>query len=112
MYAVVATGGKQHKVAVGDSFLAEKIDAAPGDEVRLEQVLAISDDERGLIVGRPYVAGAAVVAKVTRQARGPKIIVFKYKPKKRYRRRTGHRQAVTQLLVREIVPGAQAVAEA
>ncbi len=105
MYAVVATGGKQHKVSVGEAFVAEKLDAAPGEEVRLEQVVALSDDG-SLTVGHPYVEGAAVVARVTRQDRARKIVVFKYKPKKRYRRRTGHRQPVTHLIVKEIVRGA------
>jgi large subunit ribosomal protein L21 len=107
VYAVVQTGGKQHKVSVGHTFLVELLDEAKqaGDRVELDQVLAIGQDD-GTLIGRPTVPGARVVAEVVDpDAKGKKILVFKYKPKVRYRRKTGHRQHYTQLKVTEIVTG-------
>lgn len=108
MYAVVQTGGKQHKVSVGHTFLVELLgDEAKlaGQTVELDQVLAIGQDDTTLI-GRPTVAGAKVVAEVVEpDAKGEKLLVFKYKSKVRYRRKTGHRQHYTQLKVTEIVTG-------
>ena len=107
MYAVVQTGGKQHKVSVGQTFLVELLAGATqaGDTVELDQVLAVGQDDATLI-GRPTVAGAKVVAEVVEpDAKGKKLIVFKYKPKVRYRRKTGHRQRYTKLKVTEIVTG-------
>jgi large subunit ribosomal protein L21 len=107
VYAVVQTGGKQHKVSVGHTFLVELLADAKqaGDTVELDQVLAIGQDDTTLI-GRPTIAGAKVVAEVVDpDAKGEKILVFKYKPKVRYRRKTGHRQHYTKLKVTEIVTG-------
>ncbi|HWE61691.1 MAG TPA: 50S ribosomal protein L21 [Chloroflexota bacterium] len=101
MYAVLQTGGKQYKVEVGQVLTVEKLDVPAGEDVRFDQVLLISDDGN-VTVGTPLVAGAAVTGRVVRQDRGPKIIVFKYKPKVRYRRKTGHRQYQTQVLVETI----------
>ena len=106
MYAVLVTGGKQYKAQVGQTLIVEKLDVATGQEVEFDQVLMIADGSE-ITVGTPTVAGAKVIGKVVRQDRGPKIIVFKYKPKVRYRRKTGHRQSRTLVLVNAI----QAVAQ-
>ena len=101
VYAVLVTGGKQYTAKVGQVLTVEKLDIPAGQEVRFDQVLMLRDDE-GTTVGTPVVAGAQVRGKVVRQDRGPKIIVFKYKPKVRYRRKTGHRQFQTHVLVQAI----------
>jgi large subunit ribosomal protein L21 len=105
VYAVVQSGGQQHKVKVGQTFMVEKIAGAAevGARVELDRVLAIGGDD-GSTIGTPTVAGARVVAEVVDpDAKGKKLIVFKYKAKVRYRRKTGHRQHYTQLKVTEIV---------
>ncbi len=101
MYAVLVTGGKQYKAQVGQVLTIEKLDVPAGQDVQFDQVLLISDDAN-VTVGAPLVDGAVVTGKVVRQDRGPKIIVFKYKPKVRYRRKTGHRQSQTHVLVQTI----------
>jgi large subunit ribosomal protein L21 len=101
MYAVVKTGGKQYRVTEGQTIQVEKLDAEPGATVELDQVLLLSDDRR-VAVGRPVVDGAAVVAEVLKHDRHRKVIIFKYKRRKRYRRKAGHRQAFTALRVTEI----------
>ncbi|MBO8141859.1 MAG: 50S ribosomal protein L21 [Firmicutes bacterium] len=100
-YAIVETGGKQVRVSEGDTVYVEKLAAAEGEQVRLERVLLVSQDGQ-VRVGAPTVEGAAVVARVDRHGRGRKVLVFKYKPKKRYRRRYGHRQPFTRLVVEKI----------
>src|SRR5579884_1725470 len=80
VYAVVQTGGKQYKAEIGQVLIVEKLDVPTGEEVRFDQVLLVNDDT-SITVGTPLVAGAVVTGKVVRQDRGPKIIVFKYKPK-------------------------------
>lgn len=102
MYAIVQTGGHQYRVAPGDTIEVEKIDAQPGKDVELGDVLMLSDDN-GVVFGTPFVTGAKVVARVVRQGKGEKLIVFKFKAKKRYRRKTGHRQSLTRLNIKEIV---------
>jgi large subunit ribosomal protein L21 len=97
-YAIIETGGKQYRVAVGDSIAIEKLPVETGAEVTFERVLMVGGDGSSR-VGTPLVSGASVVGRVDAQSRGPKIIVFKYKPKKRYRRRTGHRQALTRVAI-------------
>ena len=104
MYAILETGGKQYKVRPGDTLRVEKLEAAPGETVTLDRVLLLAEGDE-VEVGRPLVAGARVTAEVVDQERGPKIIVFKYKAKVRYRRKTGHRQWISRLLVRDIVTG-------
>lgn len=89
-------------MAPGDIFNAELLAAAPGDTVELDRVLLISDDN-GITVGSPSIAGAKVVATAVGDVRGKKIIVFKYKAKTRYRKKTGHRQSYTRLEVKDIV---------
>ena len=101
MYAVLVTGGKQYTARVGQVLTIEKLETPTGDQVRFDQVLLISDDTR-VTVGTPVIAGATISGKVVRHDRGPKIIVFKYKSKKRYRRKTGHRQSQTHVLVQAI----------
>lgn len=104
MYAVVETGGKQYKLQVGDVVDVELLPAELGQEVDLERVLMLSD-EGTVKVGQPLVAGAKVRATVVGQVRGDKVVIFKYKPKVRYRRRLGHRQPYTRLSIEAIVPG-------
>lgn len=101
MYAIIETGGKQYRVQEGDVLKVEKLDVAEGEKVELDKVLALQKNE-DLIVGSPLIAGAKVVAQVLEQGRGKKIIVFKYKPKKNYRRKQGHRQPYTQLRIEKI----------
>lgn len=102
MYAIVKTGGHQYKVAPGDIIEVERLDAEAGSRIELGEVLMVGG-EAGVQVGTPLVSGARVVATVVSQHRGPKLIVFKYKAKKRYRRKTGHRQNLTRLAIKEII---------
>ncbi len=99
MYAIIATGGKQYKVAEGDIITIEKLDVEAGDTVTFDQVLAVSND--GLKVGAD-VAGATVEASVVKNGRGKKVIVYKYKRKSGYHKKNGHRQAFTQVKIEKI----------
>jgi large subunit ribosomal protein L21 len=101
VYAIIRTGGHQYKVAPGDVIEVERLEAEPGSQVELGEVLMVSGDN-GVQVGTPVVSGARVIAKVLSQGKGEKLVVFKYKPKKRYRRKTGHRQNLTMLSIKEI----------
>lgn len=101
MFAVIRTGGKQYNVAVGNSVEVEKLDGEVGSTVTLDDVLLVSDGDN-VQVGQPTVAGATVVAKITGQYRGTKIMVFRYRPKKRIRVRRGHRQYLTRLQIESI----------
>ena len=101
MYAIVKTGGKQYKVAQGDVLFVEKLEANEGDVVTLYQLLAVAG-ENGLTVGSPVVEGATVTAKVVAQGKAKKVIVYKYKAKKDYRRKQGHRQPYTKLVIESI----------
>ena len=100
-YAIIETGGKQYRVAVGDTLSIEKLPVEPGSGITFDRVLMVGGDGSAR-VGTPLVAGATVQAQVEEQYRGPKIVVFKYKPKKRYRRRTGHRQSLTRVAITAI----------
>lgn len=102
MYAVIRSGGKQYTVRPGDTLDVEKLDGEAGASVELTDVLMVSDDG-AITVGAPTVAGARVLAEIVEHGKGKKVVVFKYKPKIRYRKRTGHRQQFTRLAVREIV---------
>lgn len=102
MYAVLKTGGKQYKVTEGDVLFVEKLDAEVDSTIELTDVLAIAD-EGSMTVGSPFVEGAKVVCKVTAQDKAKKIIVFKFKAKKDYRRKQGHRQPYTKLVVETII---------
>ena len=101
MYAVLTTGGKQYRVSEGDVLFVEKLNAEVDSTVELTEVLAVSKDGE-LKVGAPVVEGAKVVAKVLAQGKAKKITVFKYKPKKDYRKKTGHRQPYTKLVIEKI----------
>ena len=100
-YAVIRTGGKQYTVSAGQVVEVEKLDVEAGSEIELGDVLMVSDDGT-VTTGKPIVENARVVARVLAQDRDKKIVVFKYKPKKRYRRKTGHRQSITRLAIKEI----------
>lgn len=102
MYAVVKTGGKQYRVSPGDSIEVEKLPHEVGEQVELDEVLLVTSGTSTKI-GRPVVEGAKVKATVTRQAKGRKVIIFKYRSSNRYRRRKGHRQHFTRLRIDEIV---------
>jgi len=102
VYAVVETGGKQYKVSAGDTVDVEKLPFEVGEKIELDRVLLVADGDE-VRVGQPTVEGAKVLATVTDHVKGPKIIVFKYKPKERYRRKKGHRQAYSRLMIDEIV---------
>jgi large subunit ribosomal protein L21 len=101
MFAVIRTGGKQARVAPGDSIRIEKLEGAVGDTIELSEVLLVGDEDSPR-VGTPLVAGAKVVGTITAQDRADKITVFKMKRRKGYRRKQGHRQAYTELRVDRI----------
>ncbi|MBI3912055.1 MAG: 50S ribosomal protein L21 [Armatimonadetes bacterium] len=109
MYAVIRAGGHQYRALVGSVLRLEKVDAPVGSEIRLNEVLMLATDE-GVRVGTPLVEGACVTALVVRQERGRKIVGFTYKPKKRERRRFGHRQWFTEVRVSAIRTGTEAKA--
>ncbi len=96
MYAVVVTGGKQYKVAEGDVLYVEKLTADVDSTVELDNVLLVGKDNGETVVGKPMVEGAKVTAKVLAQGKAKKVVVFKYKPKKDYRKKQGHRQPYTK----------------
>ena len=97
MYAIIETGGKQYRVSEGSEIYVEKLDLAEGETVTLDKVLMVGGDT--LTVGNPRVEGATVEANVVKHGKQKKIIVFKYKPKKKYRRKQGHRQPYTKLQI-------------
>lgn len=96
MLAVIKTGGKQYLVSPGDKIKIEKIEVKQGEEVVFDQVLLMEKNKK-LEIGTPLVKGAKVKAKVIDQAKGKKVIIFKYKPKKRYKKKAGHRQPFTEV---------------
>lgn len=102
MYAIVESGGRQYRAEVGHSFSTEKLSYEVGEQFDLNNVLLLADGEE-IKVGQPTIAGVSVKATVVQQYRGQKIFVWKYKSKKRYRRRQGHRQSYTKVRVDEIV---------
>jgi large subunit ribosomal protein L21 len=102
MYAVIKTGGKQYRVSPGESIDVEKLPYDVGEQIEFDEVLLVSDDSDPKI-GQPLVEGAKVKATVTRQTKGRKVIIFKFRPSKRYRRKKGHRQHYTRLRIDEIV---------
>lgn len=101
MHAVIRTGGKQYRVTPGAIFEVEKIDGNVGDTISLTDVLLVSNGD-SVQIGQPIVDGATVTAKITGQHRGEKIMVFRYRPKKRIRVRRGHRQYLTRLEIQSI----------
>ena len=105
IYAIVETGGKQYKVAPQQTIKVERLDVAEGSKVELDKVLFIGDNGDSLI-GNPIIKDAKVIATSLGETKGDKVIVFKYKSKVRYRKKTGHRQTYTTLAINEIVtPG-------
>jgi large subunit ribosomal protein L21 len=109
IYAIIETGGRQYKVNPGETIEVERLEVAEGNTVELDRVLLIADGAR-VVVGTPTVSGAKVMATAQGEGKGEKVIVFKYKPKVRYRKKTGHRQRYTRLVIDKIVePGAAEV---
>lgn len=102
MYAIIETGGKQYKVQTGDVLHIEKVDVKEEETFEVSQVLAVINDDK-VSIGKPFVEGASVALKVLEQGKDDKIIIFKYKPKKKYRRTQGHRQPYTKVSVENII---------
>lgn len=103
MYAIMTTGGKQYKVAVGDTVYVEKLDVKDGGKVSFDTMMVV--DGKKVKIGKPLVKGVTVEAKVLKQVRGKKVIVFKYKPKKNIRKKQGHRQNYTAVEITAIGTG-------
>jgi large subunit ribosomal protein L21 len=101
MYAVIKTGGKQHRVSPGEVLAVEMIAGNRGEQVVFDQVLMVVD-EADVRIGAPIVAGARVVGEILEQKKGPKINVFKMKRRKGYKKKTGHRQSLTSMKIKEI----------
>ena len=104
MYAVIKTGGKQYKVAANDKILIEKLEGEAGDQIQFHDVFMVVNGAE-IHVGAPIVAGATVVGEIEKQARGPRLIIFKKRRRKHYRRRNGHRQDLTSVTITEILTG-------
>jgi large subunit ribosomal protein L21 len=106
VYAIVRDRGMQYRVEAGKTINIDLVDAEPGTQIELKEVLLVGN-ESGTLVGNPVVNGAVVRAEVVGNTKGDKIVVFRYRNKKRYRRRTGHRQQYTQIKIAEIVTSAE-----
>ena len=104
MYAIIESCGKQYKVAQGDVVFFEKLDVEEGNSIKFDKVILVSNEEN-VQVGNPYVKGVTVEGKVISHGKGKKIIVFKMKPKKNYRRKQGHRQPYTKVEITKISTG-------
>lgn len=102
MYAVIETGGKQYRVQPGDTVVVEKLPGSAGDAVEFDQVLLLSDDDN-VAVGRPVIDGARVTGQIVEQGRDKKVIVYKFKRRKDYRRKYGHRQSFTAVKINDVV---------
>ena len=101
MYAIIKTGGKQYKVSEGDSIFVEKLGAQADETVTFSEIIAVGEGS-DLKVGAPFVDGASVSAKVVKEGKAKKVIVFKYKPKKGYAKKQGHRQPYTKVVIEKI----------
>ncbi|MFD1426457.1 50S ribosomal protein L21 [Kroppenstedtia sanguinis] len=101
MYALIETGGKQYRVQEGQAIYIEKLTAAEGETVTFDKVLLVNKEE-GTVVGTPVVDGAKVTGKVEKHGKGKKVTVFKLKPKKNYKRKQGHRQPFTKVVIEKI----------
>lgn len=102
MYAIIETGGKQYRVQKGDVLRVEKLDVEAGDKVTFDKVFLVANGEE-VRIGTPFVEGAKVEANVVENGKGKKIIVYKYKAKKNYRKKRGHRQPYTEIEITEII---------
>ncbi len=107
MYAIIETGGKQHKVSSGDRLEIEKLDLAVGDEVVFNKIIALQEkkpnsDEFDLKLGSPYLEGAKVVAKITKQDKHPKVKIFKFRRRKHSAKSQGHRQFFTEVEIKSL----------
>jgi len=111
MYAVFATGGKQHRVSAGDLIDVEKMDVPVGEKIEFDEVLLLTKDDGNTEIGAPYLEDVKVVGEVVDQIKDKKIIVFKSKRRKGYKRKLGHRQRYTRLRVEDIVSGKTESAE-
>ena len=107
MYAVIESGGKQHRVEKGEILQLEKLDAATGDKVKFDKVLLVGEGE-SVKIGKPYVQGGQVTAEVLREGRGDKIKIIKFNRRKNYKRQQGHRQWYTEVKITGIKAGAKA----
>ena len=101
MYAVIETGGKQYRVQEGDTIFVEKLGAEDGADITFDKVVALGKDD-GLVTGTPYVEGTRVTAKLLKNGKSKKIVVFKFKAKKNYRNKKGHRQPYTKVQIEKI----------
>lgn len=102
MYAVIQTGGKQYRVQPGETVVVEKLDGNAGDQVHFDEVLLVANDG-AVTVGKPMVDGAKVTGSIVEHQQGDKLVVFKFKRRKSYRRRNGHRQDYTAVKIDEVV---------
>ncbi|MCU0653422.1 MAG: 50S ribosomal protein L21 [Candidatus Pacebacteria bacterium] len=102
MLAVIKTGGKQYIVTPGQKLKIEKLEGEAGKTVKFEEVLLVETDDKKVEIGQPTVKGAAVSAKIVAQTKGPKVIAYKYKAKKRYHLKKGHRQQLTEVQIDSI----------
>ena len=102
MYAVIETGGKQYKVSEGDVIKVEKLAGEPGEQIVIDRVLLVNDEAGSLKIGAPCLENAQVVGKILVQDRDKKILVYKFKKRKNYRRKQGHRQAFTRIQIETI----------
>jgi large subunit ribosomal protein L21 len=99
-HAVIRTGGRQYRVAEGDTITVEKLSGTPGDKITFGEVLLLGGDQPKF--GKPLVSGASVEGEIVAQERGPKLIVFKFRRRKKYRRKAGHRQSYTQVKITSV----------
>lgn len=102
MQAVIATGGKQYRVTEGTVLKVEKLSGEPGDQIVLDQVLMVSDGEGNCKIGSPVLEGARVTAQLIEQGKEKKVVVYKYKKRKNYHKKQGHRQSYTKLVIKKI----------
>ena len=96
--AIIKTGGKQYRVKNGDTVRVEKLDGEPGNSIEFDSVLLLGEGD-DVKIGTPFVSGAKVTGEIVRQGKGPKLIVYKYRRRKNYRRKNGHRQAFTEIKI-------------
>jgi len=103
MYAIVKTGGKQYKVSPGDIIKIDKIDGAAGNEITFEDILMVVADDKNIEIGKPYLSNVKIAGEIIKQSKDQKIIIFKSKRRKGYRKKTGHRQLLTEVKIKEII---------